>query len=229
MSHELRTPLSSIVGYIETLEETALDDAQQRFVETIRRNADRLQERVEELLTAARRSGAEGDDLHPVDVARLTAEVVDDLRPLAAARSISIASSPGRDVPWVRATEDAVTRSVTNVLANAVKFAPTGSTIDVDLVATGDRLQIVVADTGPGIPAEDREKVFDRFYRTEDARTKAVPGTGLGLGIVRALLTGVGAVILIEANEPRGTRVVMTFLVDADRAVIAEAAPVRSA
>lgn len=229
VSHELRTPLSSIVGYLETLEETALDDAQRRFVETIRRNADRLQERVEELLTAARRSGAEGDDLHPVDVARLTAEVVDDLRPLAAARSISIASSTGQDVPWVRATEDAVTRSVTNVLANAVKFAPTGSTIDVDLVATGDRLQIVVADTGPGIPAEDREKVFDRFYRTEDARMNAVPGTGLGLGIVRALLTGVGAIISIEANQPRGTRVVMTFLVDADRPSGAEAAPVRSA
>jgi len=211
VSHELRTPLSSIVGYAETLDETDLDARQQRFVATIRRNADRLQQRVEELLTAAKNAADAAGEIHPVDVDRIVVEVADDLRSIAAVRSIAIRLDGAGDLPAVLGIEDAVSRAVTNVMANAVKFSPSGSAVDVVTRVTADRVLIEIVDEGPGIPIADQERVFERFFRTESARNNAVPGTGLGLGIVRTLLEAIGGEVTIYSDGMRGTRVVMAL------------------
>lgn len=212
LSHELRTPLASIVGYAETLDETELDARQRQFLATIGRNADRLQDRVEELLSAAKTAADAVNAVHPIEVGRIVAEVADDLRPIAAARAISIRLPDDlAGLPAVLGTEDAITRSVTNILANAVKFTATGSAIDIEARPLEESIEIAIADEGPGIAPADQERVFERFYRTENALENAVPGTGLGLSIVRALLEGIGGAVAIHSDGVRGTRITITL------------------
>ncbi len=215
ISHELRTPLASIVGYAETLEETELDPMQRRFVDTITRNAGRLQERVEELLSAAKRAADSVDDPHPLAVSPILDDVADDLRPVAAARRVQIViEESAAALPEVIGTEDAVTRVLTNIVGNAVKFSPDGGTVAVSALADDVAVELFVRDQGPGILPADQERVFDRFYRTEDATANATPGTGLGLSIVRTLLEGIGGSVLVESDGVSGS----TFVIRLARA-----------
>lgn len=212
ISHELRTPLASIVGYAETLEETDLDPMQRRFVDTITRNAGRLQERVEELLSAAKRAADSVDDPHPLALSALIADVADDLRPVAAARRVEVViESSALDLPEIIGTEDAVTRVLTNIVGNAVKFSPDGAPVTISALADDETVELFVRDSGPGIPPADHERVFDRFYRTEDATAKATPGTGLGLSIVRTLLDAINGSVLVESDGRTGSTFVIRF------------------
>ena len=212
ISHELRTPLASIVGYAETLEETELDPMQRRFVDTIVRNAGRLQERVEELLSAAKRAADSVDDPHPLALSPLIVNVADDLRPVAASRRVDVLIEPSAaELPEVVGTEDAITRVLTNIVGNAVKFSPDGATVAVSALVDDVAVEVFVRDQGPGIPPADQERVFDRFYRTEDATANATPGTGLGLSIVRTLLEGIGGSVLVESDGVSGSTFVIRF------------------
>nr|WP_246335556.1 HAMP domain-containing sensor histidine kinase [Microcella alkalica] len=212
ISHELRTPLASIVGYAETLDETELDPLQRRFVDTIVRNAGRLQERVEELLSAAKRAADSVDDPHPLSVGRIIGEVADDLRAVAASRGVGIVVEPSASVlPEVIGTEDSVTRVLTNIMSNAVKFSPNESAVVVSALVDDETVELFVRDAGPGIPLADQGRVFDRFYRTEDATANATPGTGLGLSIVRTLLDGIGGSVLVQSDGRSGSTFVIRF------------------
>lgn len=212
ISHELRTPLASIVGYAETLEETTLDGQQRRFVDTIVRNAGRLQERVEELLSAAKRAADSVDDPHPLVIDGIIADVADDLRAVASAREVEIVvESSAVSLPEVIGTEDSVTRVLTNIVSNAVKFSPDASSVVVSALIGDEEVEIFVRDSGPGIPLADQDRVFDRFYRTEDATANATPGTGLGLSIVRTLLDGIGGSVLVESDGASGSTFVVRF------------------
>ncbi|KQV25174.1 MULTISPECIES: ATP-binding protein [unclassified Microcella] len=222
ISHELRTPLASIVGYAETLDETELDPMQRRFVDTIVRNAGRLQERVEELLSAAKRAADSVDDPHPLALDRIIGEVADDLRAVAASRRVEIVvETSATALPEAIGTEDSVSRVLTNIMSNAVKFSPDDSSVVVSALVDDEAIELFVRDAGPGIPLADQERVFDRFYRTEDATAKATPGTGLGLSIVRTLLDGIGGSVLVESDGERGS----TFIIRFARAHDLDAAP----
>ncbi|MDO8337100.1 MAG: ATP-binding protein [Microcella sp.] len=212
ISHELRTPLASIVGYAETLDETELDPMQRRFVDTIVRNAGRLQERVEELLSAAKRAADSVDDPHPLALDRIIGEVADDLRAVAASRRVDIVvESSATALPEVIGTEDSVTRVLTNIMSNAVKFSPDDSSVVLSALVDDETIELFVRDAGPGIPLADQERVFDRFYRTEDATANATPGTGLGLSIVRTLLDGIGGSVLVESDGEHGSTFIVRF------------------
>ena len=222
ISHELRTPLASIVGYAETLDETELDPTQRRFVDTIVRNAGRLQERVEELLSAAKRAADSVDDPHPLALDRIIGEVADDLRAVAASRRVDIVVEPSAiALPEVIGTEDSVTRVLTNIMSNAVKFSPDDSSVVVSALVDDETIELFVRDAGPGIPLADQERVFDRFYRTEDATANATPGTGLGLSIVRTLLDGIGGSVLVKSDGEHGSTFIIRFTRthDLDRAL----------
>ncbi len=213
ISHELRTPLASIVGYAELLDETELDSGQRRFVETIMRNVGRLQDRVEELLSAAKRAADSVDHPHPLAIDAIVGHIADDLRPVAAARRIDIrVDASARWLPEVVATEDAVTRALTNIVANAVKFSPSGTMVTISGAVDDRFVAIAVADQGPGIGRPEQERVFERFYRTEEAATNATPGTGLGLSIVRTLLEGIGGTVWVESDGANGSTFHLRFV-----------------
>lgn len=213
ISHELRTPLASIVGYAELLDETELDSGQRRFVETIVRNVGRLQDRVEELLSAAKRAADSVDHPHPLAIDAIVGHIADDLRPVAAARRIDIrVDASARWLPEVVATEDAATRALTNIVANAVKFSPSGTMVTISGAVDDRFVEIAVADQGPGIAQPEQERVFERFYRTENATTNATPGTGLGLSIVRTLLEGIGGTVWVESDGAYGSTFHLRFV-----------------
>ncbi len=185
---------------------------QRRFVDTIVRNAGRLQERVEELLSAAKRAADSVDDPHPLALDRIIGEVADDLRAVAASRRVDIVvESSATALPEVIGTEDSVTRVLTNIMSNAVKFSPDDSSVVVSALVDDETIELFVRDAGPGIPLADQERVFDRFYRTEDATANATPGTGLGLSIVRTLLDGIGGSVLVESDGAHGSTFVIRF------------------
>jgi signal transduction histidine kinase len=208
VSHELRTPLTSISGYLELLMDTgpgALTPAQLRMLEVIGRNAVRLRELVEDMLTLA---NIESGDFHtegePLDLAQVIERTVAAVGPAADKASVGLHADVRGPLPL---TGDAVQldRVLTNLLTNAVKFTGAEGTVSVHAERHRGELVLTVADTGIGIPADEQQALFTRFFRATNAIHKAVPGTGLGLAIVRTIVDQHGGSIEIASTENVGT------------------------
>ena len=211
-SHELRTPLTSIRGFADTLLAGHSSEEEQRsYVEVIQRNAERLTNLMDDLLELSRAESRKAP-LHPaeVDVARVAKVLVADLEPRArdSGRSIEIeglAHAPA----W--ADRRAVEQVLTNLLDNAVKYSNPEGRIRLVLEYEGDTLRISVQDDGIGIPAEDQARIFERFYRVDKARSRALGGTGLGLSIVKHLVQAMGGDIWLESSPGKGSRFTFTL------------------
>ena len=208
-AHELRTPLTALTLQIqlaaraESVEERAI--ALDRMEQGVRR-ATRL---VQQLLTMARlEPEASQKPAMPTSLAAVATAVVDELRPLAAQKSIV----PDADVhspAWVLGQDDALRILLTNLVDNAIRYTPTGGHVGVLVQNAGGTVQLIVRDTGLGIPADERERVFDRFYRGRDA---AAGGSGLGLAIVRQIARlHAGSVTLSAVDAGSGTQALATF------------------
>ncbi|MGI5198996.1 ATP-binding protein [Streptomyces sp. CA-288835] len=209
VSHELRTPLTSIVGYLELLkdEETGpLTEPQQHMLDVVDRNANRLRTLIEDLLTLSRiESGAFSSKKGPVDLCRLVASAADAIRPTAGAASVTVETRlPSRPLV-LRADSDQLDRVLMNLLSNAVKFTPEGGKVTVRAEARDRQAVLSVSDTGMGIPADEQEKLFQRFFRASNATDAAIPGTGLGLTIVRTIVANHGGEIQVSSEEGHGT------------------------
>ncbi|MEU2269530.1 ATP-binding protein [Streptomyces olindensis] len=209
VSHELRTPLTSIVGYIELLkdEETGpLTPPQLRMLDVVDRNANRLRALIEDLLTLSRiESGAFGSKKGPVDLCSLVVSATDAIRPAAAAASVVLETHcPSRPLV-LEADSDQLDRVLMNLLSNAVKFTPEGGKVTVRAEARDGEAVLSVSDTGIGIPAAEQEKLFQRFFRASNATDAAIPGTGLGLTIVRTIVANHGGEVYVSSAEGRGT------------------------
>lgn len=209
VSHELRTPLTSIVGYIELLkdEETGpLTSPQRRMLDVVDRNANRLRALIEDLLTLSRiESGAFSSRKEPVDLVRLVASATDAVRPAAEAASITLETHCPSQPLVLEADSDQLDRVLMNLLSNAVKFTPKGGKVAVRADAWDGEAVLSVSDTGIGIPAEEQERLFQRFFRASNATDAAIPGTGLGLTIVRTIVANHGGVMEVDSEENRGT------------------------
>ncbi len=209
VSHELRTPLASIQGYTETLLDGAMNEPANaaRFLNIIRQNTERLTRLTADLLALSRiELGQEKFNFafHPVN--RLLSENVDSMLPLAQRKGISLHLEPAADVAVVFADAEAVHQILTNLLENAIKYTPNGGSVTVRTQPiSGDRLEISVSDTGMGIPAEDLARLFERFYRVDKARSKALGGTGLGLAIVKHLTHAHGGDVRVESKVDQGS------------------------
>jgi two-component system phosphate regulon sensor histidine kinase PhoR len=190
VSHELRTPLTAIRGYVEALSDgDASGEDQQRFLDVIARHARRMERLVGDLLRLARLdAGQETLDLTACDTETLISGVVADVLPAADSRSqrIEVAVAPGAES--VRADPAKLHDALRNLVANAVAYAPEHSTIRIDAARTDGRIAIGISDEGPGIPEEDLDRVFERFYRVDKSRARDPGGTGLGLAIVKHLV-----------------------------------------
>jgi len=214
VSHELRTPLTSIVSFSSLLMEGAqqLDDEQREFLEIIDRNAERLMHLVSDLLFVARLdSGAVHVEPVPSDLGTLVTAATDAVRAIAVTGGVDlqIALDPSPAPALVdRGRFDQV---LGNLLSNAVKFTPAHGSVTVTTERGVDRWLIEVADTGIGIPEEERELLFERFFRGSNARREQLPGTGLGLVISKAIVELHGGELRIESNAAGGTTAVLVL------------------
>ncbi|MEO5981052.1 MAG: ATP-binding protein [Pedococcus sp.] len=215
VSHELRTPLTSISGYLELLEDGDygdLEPAQESALRVIGRNATRLRGLIEDLLVL-NKIEATGLESDPEDalVSDMVHGVAEMLAPVAARGSVQLVVDEVD--PWLKVHVDRIQleRALINLGSNAVKFTPAGGTATITTRAAGRTLEIIVADTGIGIPAKDQGKLFDRFFRASNANAQAIPGTGLGLAIVRAIVKGHDGNLTFESVEGEGTTMTITL------------------
>jgi two-component system phosphate regulon sensor histidine kinase PhoR len=214
VSHELKTPLTSISGFAETLLDGVVDEdpaTTREFVGKIARHADRLAELVRDVLTLSRlEQGAW--EIRPVDtdVARLGRTILDEYARVAERQQVKLEL----DAPEALAahTDPELVRQLAgNLVSNAVRYNRPEGTVWLRLApGDGDTLRITVQDTGIGIPAEHRDRIFDRFYRVDAHRSRASGGTGLGLAIVRQLVDVLGGTIAV-ASGPGGTTFTVTL------------------
>ena len=200
-SHELRTPLASILGYAEILMEDGLSapDAD-HCVEVIDRNAKRLLRLAGDLqLLAQINSGQMPMEFRSADLADIAACAVDEMRPEAERKHIDLVLS-ATAVSRLTVDPTRIGQLLGNLLSNAVKFTPDGGKVEVKLGTEGDQAVLTVADTGIGIPAADRERIFERFFRTAIAKRQAIQGTGLGLTITQAIVAAHNGTIAVESE-----------------------------
>ena len=208
VSHELRTPLSLIKGFVETLLEGAKNDPEKttRFLQTIEKHADRLTFLIEDLLTISRlESGQIIMNLHSLDMREETQRVADDLRSRADEKQMALDNLVPEGVQ-AHADADRLQQVLFNLVENAIKYGrPAGRVTIGGGPAAEGKIEMWVRDDGPGIPPESRERVFERFYRVDRARSRETGGTGLGLSIVKHIVQAHGGEVWLKSEEGEGT------------------------
>jgi PAS domain S-box-containing protein len=207
VSHELRTPLTSIRGYLELLldEAAALAPAHLDWLSVIDRNSERLLCLVEDLLLKAQVSaGKVSLTLQEVDLTPVVEQSVETGAPVAVARGIALTCST-EPLPSVAADPVRIGQVIDNLVSNALKFTPAGGRVEVRASSLGTRVRIEISDTGAGIPDDEQERLFERFYRTSQAQVAAVPGVGLGLSIAKAIVEAHGGRISCRSTAGVGT------------------------
>lgn len=188
VSHELRTPLTAIIAFVETLENGAMEDAEscQRFLSIIRKNASRMHGLIDDILEL---TAIEGGNVQlraaPVELHSLVQEVCASLAAKAAAQNVTLENDVEPEVT-VYADARRLEQMLTNLIDNGIKFSREGGTVAIRY-EPGVRDKILVQDNGDGIPAQHLERLFERFYRVDRARSRDMGGTGLGLAIVKHL------------------------------------------
>jgi two-component system phosphate regulon sensor histidine kinase PhoR len=213
-SHELRTPLTSIRGFVEALEDGAVDEPQtaQRFLGKIRTHADRMAALVEDLLELSRlESGARAPEPEETLLAEVAEDVVASFAGAATRKDISLRRTD-HGAPPVVTDPERLRRILENLVDNAVKYTPAGGRVEVTTSAGPNRsARVEVADNGAGIAGEHLARIFERFYRVDKARSRELGGTGLGLSIVKHLAEGMGASVSVESEPGKGSRFLVTL------------------
>ena len=208
VSHELRTPIAAVASAAETLRRSALRDpeASVRFVDMIERNARRLHELVEDVLDLSR---IESKEFKPradaVDVGPIATQVIGTFRERIEKKRLVVKAVVPPGTPPAIADHRAVEQVLTNLIENACKYCPEGSSITVRLSDEGAKVRVAVEDTGPGIEAKHLPRLFERFYRVDAGRTRDMGGTGLGLSIVKHLVESMGGMIGVQSTLGRGS------------------------
>jgi two-component system phosphate regulon sensor histidine kinase PhoR len=213
VSHELRTPLSLIKGYVETLLDGARNDTviAERFLKIIERNTQRLDLLIQDLLTiSALESGRMKLNLQPVELQPLAEKIFADHRSRAENKGVKLVNQ----LPALTAQADAhrLEQVLANLVDNAIKYgrAQGHVTIGGEKLANG-KLEIFVQDDGPGIPAESLDRVFERFYRVDKARSRDQGGTGLGLSIVKHIIHNHGGEVWVKSELGKGATFFFTL------------------
>ena len=209
VSHEFKTPLTAIQGFAETLLGGALDDKanRKRFVEIIREHARRLARLTDDLLKLSRIEAGRLDlESRPVSVTGLVNGCVETARLKAESRGLRIAVELPEGLPPVRGDAVQLDEVLQNLIDNALQYTPSGGRIDVTAYSNGHEVIFTVADTGIGIPESDLERIFERFYRVDAARSREAGGTGLGLSIARHIVDAHGGRIWVESAVGQGSR-----------------------
>ncbi len=214
VSHELRTPLSLIKGFVETLIDGAKDDPAQatRFLQIIDKHTDRLTYLIEDLLTISRlESGQIVMNLQPVPLREVVERVIIDLQSRAAEKRMTFANQLPEE--WrARADADRLQQVVFNLIENAIKYGRGGGLVSIGARDHApEQIELWVSDDGPGIPPEAQERVFERFFRVDKARSRETGGTGLGLAIVKHIIHGHGGKVWLKSELGHGATFHLTL------------------
>jgi two-component system phosphate regulon sensor histidine kinase PhoR len=219
VSHELRTPLTAILAFVETLETGAMDDkeASQRFLSIIRRNAARMQDLIDDILElSAIEAGNVQVRAEPIELYSIVNDVISSLAAKTAAQKIIVTNAVAREAT-VYADARRLEQMLNNLVENAIKFNRARGQVTIScesgvaeaggrpsaVVRRTDR--ILVEDTGEGIPAQHLERLFERFYRVDRARSREMGGTGLGLAIVKHLARAHGGEVAVTSELGKGS------------------------
>ena len=203
-SHELRTPLTTIRGFAELYRQGASTDTGM-LMERIEREARRMGLLVEDLLMLARLDEQRPLDRTPVDLLAVAADAVHGARAVAPERTIALEIIDGPGTPEVLGDDARLRQVLGNLVTNALTHTPPAAKVTVRVGTVGDDAVLEVADTGPGLDPDERERVFERFYRTDESRTRASGGSGLGLSIVAALVAAHGGAVDVESEKGVGS------------------------
>ena len=207
VSHELATPLTAIEGFSEALLDGVVHDpvARERTVRTIQREAARLHRLVDQLRQIARLdAGVQALERGSLAIGPLVMETLAVLAPELEQQAVTVSTELPAELPLVNADADRVAEILLNLLDNALHHTPPGGHIEVSVTRTGQEVRLSIADSGPGVPAELRERIFERFFRADPSRAAATGGTGLGLAIVRALVEAHGGAISVGERAGGG-------------------------
>ena len=206
ISHDLRTPLTSIHEATHLLNERVpgpLTPKQERLVTIIGVSAERLLRLINQILDLSRlRAGLLHLERRWVDLDRLAGRALDELRPQAEERGVELRRNPAASAVKIFGDEDRLLQVLVNLAGNAVKFTPAGGQVTLAIEDRGEEVEVIVADTGVGIPAEALPRIFDRYQQARRDRG----GSGLGLAIVKALVEAHGGRVRVESVEGRGSR-----------------------
>ncbi|HAL63808.1 MAG: cell wall metabolism sensor histidine kinase WalK [Firmicutes bacterium] len=214
VSHELRTPLTTVKSYAETLMDMDIDDKemQNHFLNTIAHEADRMTRIVKDLLTLSRLD--EGQyQLKPferVNLSHLVSEIVEKMFFAAKEKHQEITLSAKKTPIYAMTDRDKLEQVIINIISNAVKYTPENGKIEVSCEKVYKDAYIKVRDNGIGIPAENLPRIFERFYRVDNARSRETGGTGLGLAIAKQIMTQLGGNIIINSTYGEGTEVIVS-------------------
>lgn len=210
ITHELKSPLASIRLVLETLERRPLPPERQHpLIERALAETDRLNDLVNNLLLSARLDTSWQPVLEPCDLAGSAARLVDELQQRHPDRVLVLHTPEA--LPVLQADCDAMEIVLRNLLENALKYAPAPSPVELSIQTdpAGKQLVIEVRDEGPGVPDEEKSRIFEKFYRPGNEETRASKGTGLGLYIVRQIVAAHGGTIEVVDNKPHGARFII--------------------
>ncbi len=214
VSHELRTPLTSIKGACETVMEDPdmPKETREYFLDMALTESDRMTRIVSDLLVLSRLDNKRTQwKLETFDIEKSVQRLIEVMRVDIDARRHRVSFTADADLPALTADKERIEQVVINILSNAVKYTPEGGQIDVSVTGVADTIRIRIADNGIGVPAEDMEHIFERFYRVEKSRTSETGGTGLGLAIAKELIEAHGGTIEMESRLGEGSAVIITL------------------
>jgi len=206
VSHELRTPLTSMVGYLDTLLESDIEDPEtrDRFLKIIKEETDRLSILIKDLMNLSKIE-SQSFDLEANNFKEVLNKVVNLLHKKALDKNIDFEVEVPEKLSLVYMVREQIKQVLINLIDNAIKYTPAGGKIKIKVEKEGDKVYFSVKDNGMGIPQVDQERIFERFYRVDKARSRALGGTGIGLSIVRNIIKQHGSEIQVKSREGAGS------------------------
>ena len=210
VSHELKTPVAAISGMTDTMldDEAMPAERARRFLQKIREQADRLAKLINDLLALSRLESADLEQLLPfarLDLRDPISASVEHARPVAQVKGLAFSIALPDEPVWVHGDDESLRQLADNLLSNAINYTPAGGSISLTLTRDGDHALLVVRDTGIGIDPVHHHRIFERFYRTDKARSRAQGGTGLGLAIVKHVALSHGGHVALESAVDQGS------------------------
>jgi len=213
VSHELKTPLTSIRGFVETLEDGAIDDTSnaRRFLAIIKKHTQRLGNIIDDLLRLSELESGGKMEMAEFDLKSLIDEVVMGFGHALGAKRQNLTVGSAAGDYTIRGNRDKLEQVFVNLIDNAIKYTKQGGRIKVQVAESDDAVMVTVEDNGIGIPKEDVERVFERFYRVDKAHSRELGGTGLGLSIAKHIVLAHRGEICIDSEPGKGTKVLVTL------------------